>query len=192
MFWFRFVSRLFPLRFFGPMFLTLVVLTRPIVSAGFRTPVPLLLVAWRLDAAEGAPEIFDLPFIANFLFFRYLNQLQDMLHLFEGFFEGFHDLAHLIHSPGERRRRVLCVLFVTRLFVAGSFNDWWRSVSGFWFRLGAGNGRGFHAAFFMRTFFRRRRGLAGGGRRSGTGGRGGMSRTQAASTAATATSSATG
>lgn len=89
------------MRFFTAVFLPIFLFALRFFTRMFRTPVPRRLVARGLDPAQGAPETFDLPFIANLLLFRSFNQLQDVLHLFEGVFERFHNPAHLIRGPGE-------------------------------------------------------------------------------------------
>jgi hypothetical protein len=189
---FRFASGFLAMRFLGTVFFPTFPFASRFFARVFGTPIPiaLRLVAGHLNSAQGAPEIFDLPFIADLLFFRRFNQLQNVFHLFEGFFEGFHYSAHFIRSPGQRRRSML----LSAWFKVRPLTDW-RSMSGFWLgfwlRLGPFNGRGFHPRLIMRMFLRRRRRFNGGRRRSGTWRRGGMGRTQAASTTATATTSAT-
>jgi hypothetical protein len=194
---FRFAGRLFAARFFTPMFLPIFGVAGRFTRI-FRTPFPLRLMAGGLDTAQGAPEIFDLPFIANLLFFRSLNQFQNVFHLFQGVFEGFHNPPHIIHSVGERR--------TSGRFMTGPFSrrsiegpllrlrplDGWRSIGGFWFRLRPFNGRRINDSLWMRLFLGRRRCVTGGGRRSGTRWCGGLSWTHAASSTATATTSATG
>jgi hypothetical protein len=86
-FMFRFSGGPFLARFFTPMFLPIVVVAGRFFTRVFRTPVPLRFLAWGLDAAQRASEIFDLPFITNLLFFRGFNQFQNVFHLFEGVFE---------------------------------------------------------------------------------------------------------
>jgi hypothetical protein len=183
---FRFAGGFFAPRLFMPGFFPILMAAMLVISRIFGTSFPWLLLARRLNSAQGAPEIFDFPFITDFLFFRQFNQFQDLLHLFEGIFERFHDPAHVIHSFGKRRRGILLRLW----FVARAFDG--RSICGFWRRLRPFNGRGRGAGFFMQMFFRRRRGLSGSGHRSLIGWRDGMGWTQAASSTATATSSATG
>jgi hypothetical protein len=98
---FRLVRGFFTPQFFLPVFFAVVIVPLRFFATMFRTPFPRGLVAGRLDPAQGAPEIFNLPFIANFLFFRQFNQFQNVLHLFKGFFERFHDSVHFIHGLGE-------------------------------------------------------------------------------------------
>jgi hypothetical protein len=171
MFRFRFASGFFATRFFRPVFFPIMVVSMRSFSRVFGTPFPWLLLARRLDPAQSAPEILDLPFIADFLFFRQFNQFQDVLHLFQSLFERFHDPPHIIHCPGERRGRMLLRL----RFLARPFGG--RSISGFRLRVRPFNWRGCGAGIFMQMFFWRRRGLSGGGRRSGVRWRGGMGRT---------------
>ncbi|HEY1787618.1 MAG TPA: hypothetical protein VGJ73_05655 [Verrucomicrobiae bacterium] len=188
--------------FFAAVFLAVFRFAARFFPGIFRTPIARLLVARGLDSAEGAAEIFDLAFVTEFLFFRQLNDFQNVLHLFEGFFERFHDPAHIIDRPGKRGRSALLGLLLRMLLrarvllMARPLNDRW-SIGGFWLRFrlrlgafGAFNGRGYRPRLFMRMFFRRRRRLNGSGCRPWR--RGGMGRTQAASTTAPATTSAAG
>jgi hypothetical protein len=200
----RLASGLFALRFFTRTVVPFLILARSFFTGMFRTPLPWRLMARRLDPAQGAPQIIYLPFVANLLFLGQLNQFQNVLHLFERFLKGFHDSAHVIHGLCERRRSML----VNLLFVAGSFSGrrpisglWLGPMRGFWFRLisrfrlrlNLFNGRGLPARLFMWMFLRRRRrAFTGGVRWSGTGRRGGMGWTQAASPAPAATPSAIG
>lgn len=98
---FRFWSLLFAARFFLPMFF-LTVVTRLLAGwLGTSLTLTLRFVARRLDPAQGAPQIFNLPFVVKFLFFGRFNQFQNVFHLFQRFFEGFHNSAHLVRGPGQ-------------------------------------------------------------------------------------------
>lgn len=69
----------------------------------FRTPFPipvsLRFIPRGLNPAQGAPQIFNLPFIIQLLFLRQFNQFQNVLHLFQRLFERFHNPSHFIRSP---------------------------------------------------------------------------------------------
>lgn len=84
-----------------PLSFTALIVPLPFVATMVRTPLPRRLVARRLDPAQGAPQIFNLAFIADLLFFRCFNQFQNVLHLFESFFERFHYLPHFIRRLGQ-------------------------------------------------------------------------------------------
>jgi hypothetical protein len=96
-----FGSVLFVSRFVTSAFLSMFIAARPFLTWMFGAPFPGRFVSRRLDPAQGAPEIFDFPFVVDVLFFRRFNQFQDVLHLFESVFERFHDSAHLVRGPGE-------------------------------------------------------------------------------------------
>ena len=65
------------------------------------------LMARLLDAAQGSAKILNLAFVIEFLLFRQFNEFQHVFHLFQRFFERFHNTAHIIHRPSQGRRGVL-------------------------------------------------------------------------------------
>lgn len=182
----RFARRFFAPRFVRPVPFTVFIFARPFFARMFRASIALRFVARRLDPAQGAPEVFDFPFVANLLLFRQFNQFQNVLHLLESFFQGFHDPAHLICRLGERWGSVLLGMLRSLLFRP-------RPSRRLRFRVSPFGGLGLRTCLVMGMFFRRRRRrLIGGGRRSGSRWGDGVGRTQAASTTATATTPATG
>ena len=85
------------------------------------TPFTRHLMARLLDAAQGSAKILNLAFVIEFLLFRQFNQFQDLFHLFERFFEGFHNTAHIIHRTCQGRWGVLfTALALRRRSVNGS------------------------------------------------------------------------
>jgi hypothetical protein len=97
-FMFRFASGLFLVRFFTRAFLSILFLTRPFFTLRLGTAFPRRFVARRLEAAQGPPKVFNLPFVVKLLFLRQFDQFQNVLHLLEGFFERFYDPADLVRS----------------------------------------------------------------------------------------------
>ena len=173
--------------FFARAFLAFFRLAGWFFAGIFRAPFARLFVAWGLDAAQRAAEIFNFPFVIKLLLFRQFNQFKDVLHLFKRFFERFDNAAHIVHGPGQGGRGVLW------LRALAFFGRLRRPVNGSWLRLSPFDGRCFDGFAFRRMFLRWRSAWLNGGRRCRRACRSRwMGRTHSASTPATAAASAAG
>jgi hypothetical protein len=67
----------------------------------FGAAFALQLAARDLYAAQGAAEVLDFAFVVELLVFGQFDQLQDVLHFFQRFFERGNNSAHLLGGPGN-------------------------------------------------------------------------------------------